>query len=97
MTDFASATQDPQTLVARESADHAVKQSLIEIDRQPMKVELDANRRLVELDQKYSFSSQGAHSQADKARLQGELEVGKAKAEAQRKKAVIEAQSTGDI
>lgn len=99
MTDFASATHDSQTRVARESADHAVKQSLIENDRdrQLMKAELDANRRLVELDQKYSLSIQSAHSQTEKTRLQSELEVEKAKAEAQKKKAVIEAQSTGDI
>lgn len=99
MTDFASATHDSQTRVARESADHAVKQSLIENDRdrQLMKAELDANRRLVELDQKYSLSIQSAHSQNEKTRLQSELEVEKAKAEAQKKKAVIEAQSTGDI
>ncbi|NVL50028.1 hypothetical protein F2S72_09785 [Pseudomonas syringae pv. actinidiae] len=99
MTDFASATHDSQTRVARESADHAVKQSLIENDRdrQLMTAELQANRRLVELDQKYSLSIQSAHSQTEKTRLQSELEVEKAKAEAQKKKAVIEAQSTGDI
>lgn len=99
MTDFASATQDSQTRVARESADYAVKQSLIENDRdrQLMKAELDTNRRLVELDQKYNLSIQSAHSQTEKARLQSELEIEKAKAEAQKKKAVIEAQSTGDI
>ena len=97
MTDFASATHDSQTRMARESADHAVKQSLIENDRdrQLMKAELDANRRLVELDQKYSLSIQSAHSHTEKSRLQSELE--KAKAEAQKKKAVIEAQTAGDI
>jgi len=99
MTDFASATHDSQTRVAQESAEQAVKQSLIENDRdqQLMKAELDANRRLVELDQKYTLSIQSAHSQTEKARLQSELEVEKAKAEAQKKKAIIEAQSTGDI
>ncbi|HDS1721549.1 hypothetical protein NPS53_08570 [Pseudomonas putida] len=99
MTDFASATHDSQTRVAQESAEHAVKQSLIENDRdqQLMKAELDANRRLVELDQRYTLSIQSAHSQTEKAKLQGELEVEKAKAEAQKKKAIIEAQSTGDI
>lgn len=99
MTDFASATHDSQSRIARESAEHAVKQSLIENDRdrQLMKADLDTNRRLVELDQKYSLSIQSAHSQTEKARLQSELEIEKAKAEAQKKKAVIEAQSTGDI
>lgn len=99
MTDFASATQESQARVARESANHAVSQSLIENDRDRdlMKAELDANRRLVELDQKYGLSIQSAHSQTEKVRLQSELEVEKAKAEAQKKKAVIEAQSTGEI
>lgn len=99
MTDFATATHDSQTRMARESADHAVKQSLIENDRdrQLMKAELDANRRLVELDQKYNLSIQSAHSHTEKSRLQSELEVEKAKAEAQKKKAVIEAQTAGDI
>lgn len=99
MTDFASATHDSQTRVAQESAEHAVKQSLIENDRdqQLMKVELDANRRLVELDQRYTMSIQSAHSQTEKARLQSELDVEKAKAEAQKKKAIIEAQSTSEI
>jgi hypothetical protein len=74
--------------MARESADHAVKQSLIENDRdrQLMKAELDANRRLVELDQKYSLSIQSAHSHTEKSRLQSELEVEKAKAEAQKRR-----------
>jgi len=99
MGDYASATYEAQTRLAQESAEKAVKQALIENDRdrELMEAELETNRRLVELDQKYGSSIQGASSQADKVRLQSELEVEKAKAEAQRKKAMIEADSTRDI
>lgn len=65
MTDFAAATHESQTRLAQESADRAVNQALIENglrDRVLLEAELEANRRLVELDQKYSASIQGAES-----------------------------------
>lgn len=99
MGDYASATHDAQTRIAKESSEQALKQALIENDRdrELMEAELDTNRRLVELDQKYSTSIQSTSSATEKARLKSELEVEKAKAEAQRKKAAIEADSTRDI
>ena len=99
MTDFAGATQESQVRVAKESAQHAVNQSLIENDRdrQLMEAELEANRSLVTLDQKYANSIQDAQSESERSRLKSELEVEKAKAEAQRKKALIEADSTRDL
>ncbi|WNZ87356.1 MULTISPECIES: hypothetical protein [Pseudomonas] len=99
MGDYATATHDAQTRIAKESSEQAVKQALIENDRdrELMEAELDTNRRLVELDQKYSSSIQSTSSATEKARLKSELEVEKAKAEAQRKKALIEADSTRDL
>ncbi len=99
MNDFASATHDSQTRIAKESAGQAVNQALIENDRDRvlLEAELEANRRLVELDQKYAASIQDAQSESDKSRLRSELEVEKAKAEAQRKKAQAEADSVRDI
>lgn len=99
MTDFAAATHESQTRLAQESADRAVNQALIENDRDRvlLEAELEANRRLVELDQKYSASIQGAESESAKSRLRSELEVEKAKAEAQRKKAQAEADAIRDL
>lgn len=99
MGDYATATHDAQTRIAKESAEQAVKQALIENDRDRklMEAELESNRRLAELDQKFSNSIQAASSEADKVRLKSELDVEKAKAEAQRKKALIDADSTRDI
>lgn len=99
MTDFAGATQESQVRVAKESAQHAIQQSLIENDRDRklMEAELEANRNLVSLDQKYTNSIQDAQTESERTRLKGELEVEKAKAEAQRKKAQIEADSTRDL
>ncbi|MEX6780292.1 hypothetical protein [Pseudomonas aeruginosa] len=99
MTDFAAATHESQTRLAQESAERAVNQALIENDRDRvlLEAELEANRRLVELDQKYSASIQGAQSESDKSRLRSELEVEKAKAEAQRKKAQAEADAIRDL
>lgn len=99
MTDFAAATQESQTRLAAEAAEHAVEQSLIENDRDRllMEAELEANRRMAELDEKYIPSIQSAGTDAEKARLNSELEIEKAKAEAQRKKALIEANATRDL
>lgn len=99
MGDYASAAQASQTRIAQGAADHAVQQSVVENDRDRklLQAELEANRRLVELDQKYTSSIQGANSESEKSRLRAELEVEKAKAEAQRKKAMIEANSTLDL
>jgi hypothetical protein len=99
MSDYAGAIQASQTRVAQGTAEHAVKQALIENDRDRklMEAELESNRRLSELDQKFTTSIQNAHSEPDKARLRSELEIEKAKAEAQRKKAMIEANSALDL
>ncbi|MCF5382090.1 hypothetical protein GIW05_00950 [Pseudomonas syringae] len=99
MGDYASAAQASQTRIAQGAADHAVQQSVVENDRDRklMQAELEANRRLTELDQKYTSSIQGASSESEKSRIRAELEVEKAKAEAQRKKAMIEANSTLDL
>ncbi len=99
MGDYASATHDAQTRIAKESSQQAVKQALIENDRDRdlMEAELEANRRLAALDRKYGSSIQSAASAGEKARLTSELEAEKAKAEAQRKKAMIEADSTRDV
>ncbi|MFL1449328.1 hypothetical protein ACI77O_13105 [Pseudomonas tritici] len=99
MGDYAGATQQSQTRIAHEVAQQAVQQALIENDRdrQLMEAELESNRRMVELDQKYSISIQDAENETDKAKLKGDLEVEKAKAEAQRKKALIEADATRDL
>ncbi|MPQ69272.1 hypothetical protein [Pseudomonas sp. MWU12-2323] len=99
MTDYAGAIQASQTRVAQGAAEKAVKQALIENDRDKklMEAELESNRRLSELDQKFTNSIQSSHSETDKARLKSELEIEKAKAEAQRKKAMIEANSALDL
>lgn len=99
MTDFASATQASQTRIAQETAGHAVKQSLIENDRDRklMEAELEANRKLAVIDQQYSASIKGAQSDSERNRINNELETEKIKAEARRKKALIEADTTRDI
>jgi hypothetical protein len=99
MTDFASATHDSQRRVAREAANQAVNQSLIENDRDRklMAAELNANRRLVEIDQTYTSSIEGARGDSQKERLKSGLEVERAKAEAQRKKAMVELDTTRDV
>jgi hypothetical protein len=99
MSDYAGAIQASQTRIAQGTAEHAVKQALIENDRDRklMEAELESNRRLSELDQKFTNSIQSAHSESDKTRLRSELEIEKAKAEAQRKKAMIEANSALDL
>ena len=91
MGDYASATHDAQTRIAKESSQQAVKQALIENDRDRdlMEAELEANRRLSALDRKYGTSIQSAASSGEKARLTSELEAEKSKSEAQRKKALI--------
>lgn len=99
MNDYAGAIQASQTRIAQGTAEQAVKQALIENerDRKLMEAELESNRRLSELDQKFTNSIQSVHSESDKARLKSELGVEKAKAEAQRKKAMIEANSALDL
>lgn len=99
MNDFASATQDSQARIAKESAGQAVTQSMIENerDRKLMEADLAANKRLFELDQVYARSIQSAQSDAEQTRLTRELDLEKARSEAKRKKARIEADNASQL
>lgn len=99
ISEFASASHASQVRIAQESANQAVQQSLIENerDRKLMQAEIEANRKLVELDQAYSSSLRNAKSDAERVRLTSEFEAEQMKAEAQRQKALIEADAAREL
>lgn len=99
ISDYVTATQSAQVRIAKESASRSTNQAEIENerDRKLLQAELDANRRLAELERTFNFSIDTAKNEAERARLKSQFEAEQRKAEAQREKALLEAESAKEL